>query len=224
MNPDQHRTARILNLPPESWVPDHLHHLRWSEDPLTLVIDTNGDVRWAVHGSGGNLVTRAAVLKGKGTRRNVLAFLHHVARNERADLTLLRDHLHRLCIAHDVNTAFASIPTAPFVDSATPWGAVTTSRVVDDGVVHVTTPGHHGYWLDHVALRRLPPVARREGGWYEGDEEGALLAVAFGWPHAQDAARRRLGRRDPQGLAALLDCPHLRRFREARPHPSDTTP
>jgi hypothetical protein len=63
----------------------------------------------------------------------------------------------------------------------TPWGKSQTLEEIADGIRHVTTSRHGGYWL---SANRVREVKRRfpqwqGGSWYEEDCDWCLVCLSF---------------------------------------------
>lgn len=63
----------------------------------------------------------------------------------------------------------------------TPWGPSQGGTVFADGVTSHSTAGHGGFKLSGDRNRKVHPMLRAAGGWYEEDECWAI--VAFTFPH-----------------------------------------
>lgn len=63
----------------------------------------------------------------------------------------------------------------------TPWGPSQGATVYADGIVCHSTAGHGGFHLSAERNRKVNPVLRARGGWYEEDEAWAIVAITF--PH-----------------------------------------
>ncbi|MET4493828.1 hypothetical protein [Bradyrhizobium sp. LA7.1] len=61
----------------------------------------------------------------------------------------------------------------------TPWGASQGATLYADGVVCHSTAGHGGFHLSAERNRRVHPMLRSDGGWYEEDAEWAVVAISF---------------------------------------------
>ena len=71
----------------------------------------------------------------------------------------------------------------------TPWGPSQGATVYAEGVTAHSTAGHGGFKLSAERNRRVHPLLRSSGGWYEEDAEWAI--VAFTFPHLFTALERR---------------------------------
>lgn len=61
----------------------------------------------------------------------------------------------------------------------TPWGVSQGATVYADGVTAHSTAGHGGFKLSTERNRKVAPVLRAAGGWYEEDECWAIVAFTF---------------------------------------------
>lgn len=77
--------------------------------------------------------------------------------------------------------------------ASTPWGGSQGATVYADGVVCHSTAGHGGFKLSAERNRKVHPVLRSAGGWYEEDAEWAIVAITF--PHLFTAFERRSAER-----------------------------
>lgn len=75
----------------------------------------------------------------------------------------------------------------------TPWGPSQGGTVYAEGVTSLATAGHGGFKLSADRNRKVHPMLRAAGGWYEGDECWAI--VAFTFPHLFTALERRYAER-----------------------------
>lgn len=75
----------------------------------------------------------------------------------------------------------------------TPWGASQGATLYADGVVCHSTAGHGGFHLSAERNRRVHPMLRSEGGWYEEDAEWAIVTISF--PQLFTAFERRCAER-----------------------------
>ncbi len=71
----------------------------------------------------------------------------------------------------------------------TPWGPSQGGTVYAEGVTSHATAGHGGFKLSADRNRKVHPMLRAAGGWYEEDECWAI--VAFTFPHLFTALERR---------------------------------
>lgn len=71
----------------------------------------------------------------------------------------------------------------------TPWGPSQGATVYAEGVTAHSTAGHGGFKLSADRNRRVHPMLRAAGGWYEEDEGWAIVAITF--PHLFTALERR---------------------------------
>ena len=75
----------------------------------------------------------------------------------------------------------------------TPWGPSQGATVYAEGVTAHSTAGHGGFKLSAERNRRVHPMLRAAGGWYEEDQCWAIVAVTF--PHLFTALERRYAER-----------------------------
>lgn len=75
----------------------------------------------------------------------------------------------------------------------TPWGASQGATVYAEGVTSHSTAGHGGIKLSAARNRKVHPMLRSKGGWYEEDAEWAIIAITF--PHLFTAFERRCAER-----------------------------
>ena len=61
----------------------------------------------------------------------------------------------------------------------TPWGASQGATVHAEGVMSHSTAGHGGFELSAERNRKVHPMLRAKGGWYEEDSEWAIVAITF---------------------------------------------
>ncbi|WP_314962658.1 DUF7007 domain-containing protein [Bradyrhizobium cosmicum] len=71
----------------------------------------------------------------------------------------------------------------------TPWGASQGATVYAEGVTTHSTAGHGGFKLSAERNRKVHPMLRSKGGWYEEDAEWTIVAITF--PHLFTAFERR---------------------------------
>jgi len=62
-----------------------------------------------------------------------------------------------------------------------------------EGIERHSTAGHGGFKLSAERNRKVHPVLRAKGGWYEEDAEWAIVAITF--PHLFTAFERRCAER-----------------------------
>ena len=74
-----------------------------------------------------------------------------------------------------------------------PWGPSQGGTVYAEGVTSHATAGHGGFKLSADRNRKVRPMLRAAGGWYEEDECWAI--VAFTFPHLFTALERRSAER-----------------------------
>ncbi|MET4176984.1 hypothetical protein [Bradyrhizobium sp. LA6.12] len=75
----------------------------------------------------------------------------------------------------------------------TPWGASQGATVYAEGVAAHSAAGHGGFKLSAQRNRKVHPMLRSKGGWYEEDAEWAIVAITF--PHVFTAFERRCAER-----------------------------
>lgn len=75
----------------------------------------------------------------------------------------------------------------------TPWGVSHGATVYAEGVMAHSTAGHGGFKLSAERNRKVHPMLRSAGGWYEEDAEWAIVAITF--PHLFTAFERRCAER-----------------------------
>jgi len=71
----------------------------------------------------------------------------------------------------------------------TPWGPSQGGTVYAEGITSHSTAGHGGFKLSAERNRKVNPMLRAVGGWYEEDECWAIVAITF--PHLFTALERR---------------------------------
>lgn len=81
----------------------------------------------------------------------------------------------------------------PGIGDRSPWGRIDSAKVLADGIVSVSTPGHGGIHLSPALNAAMPEAFRNKDRWYEEDCEWALVALIY--PKAfsadvQDSAHR----------------------------------
>lgn len=77
--------------------------------------------------------------------------------------------------------------------ASTPWGASQGATLYAEDVVFHSTAGHGGFHISAERNRKVHPLLRAEGGWYEEDECWAAVAITF--PHLFTAFERRCAER-----------------------------
>lgn len=75
----------------------------------------------------------------------------------------------------------------------TPWGGSQGATVYAEGVLSHSTAGHGGFKLSAERNRKVHPLLRSAGGWYEEDAAWAIVAITF--PHLFTAFERRCAER-----------------------------
>ena len=73
--------------------------------------------------------------------------------------------------------AFGRVET--FSRVSTPWGVSQGATIYADGVESHFTAGHGGFKLSAERNRRVHPMLRGRGGWYEEDAAWAIVAITF---------------------------------------------
>ena len=71
----------------------------------------------------------------------------------------------------------------------TPWGMSQGATIYAEGVECHSTAGHGGFKLSSERNRKVDPVLRIAGGFYEEDEAWAIVAITF--PHLFTSFERR---------------------------------
>ncbi|MBN8972676.1 MAG: hypothetical protein J0H51_11745, partial [Rhizobiales bacterium] len=61
----------------------------------------------------------------------------------------------------------------------TPWGASQGATVYAEGVTAHSTAGHGGFKLSAERNRKIHPMLRAKGCWYEEDAAWAIVAITF---------------------------------------------
>lgn len=61
----------------------------------------------------------------------------------------------------------------------TPWGIAQSENTIAEGVTIVTTVGHGGIKLGAARNRHVHKAWRQAGGWYEEDDDWAIVALTF---------------------------------------------
>ncbi|WP_273772466.1 DUF7007 domain-containing protein [Brucella intermedia] len=77
--------------------------------------------------------------------------------------------------------------------ASTPWGLSQGAIVYAGGVAFHSTSGHRGFHLSGERNRKVHPLLRAAGGWYEEDEYWAVVALTY--PHLFTAFERRCAER-----------------------------
>jgi hypothetical protein len=80
-----------------------------------------------------------------------------------------------------------------FSRAHTPWGASQGATVYADGVTSHSTASHGGFHLSAERNRKVHPMLRVRGGWYEEDSAWAIVAITF--PHLFTSFERRSAER-----------------------------
>jgi hypothetical protein len=75
----------------------------------------------------------------------------------------------------------------------TKWGPSQGATVYAEGVTLHSTAGHGGFKLSAERNRKVHPMLRSAGGWYEEDAEWAIVAITF--PHLFTTFERRCAER-----------------------------
>ncbi len=83
-------------------------------------------------------------------------------------------------------TAEEQIAYRPGRGALTPWGPADCRTMITDGLDFYSTPSHGGYRVSGAMLKRIPAAARAatwrklgEQGWYEEDEDWAIVAFCI---------------------------------------------
>ncbi len=66
-----------------------------------------------------------------------------------------------------------------FERTGTPWGISQSATIYAEGVTCYSTAGHGGFKLSAARNRKVDPVLRVKGGWYEEDADWAIVAISF---------------------------------------------
>ncbi len=68
----------------------------------------------------------------------------------------------------------------------TPWGPPQEVAIIAPGIMWISTASHGGYWLSSVRNKQVPVRLRRKTfmqngrlGWYEEDEDAAIVESVF---------------------------------------------
>ncbi|KUM24433.1 hypothetical protein AU467_30350 [Mesorhizobium loti] len=75
----------------------------------------------------------------------------------------------------------------------TPWGTSQGATIYAEGVITHSTAGHGGFKLSAERNRKVHPMLRAAGGWYEEDECWAIVAITY--PHLFTGFERRCAER-----------------------------
>lgn len=75
----------------------------------------------------------------------------------------------------------------------TPWGTSQGATVYAEGITCHSTAGHGGFHLSGERNRKVHPMLRAPGGWYEEDECWAIVALTY--PHLFTSFERRCAER-----------------------------
>lgn len=75
----------------------------------------------------------------------------------------------------------------------TPWGSSQGATIYAEGVTAHSTAGHGGFHLAAERNRKVHPMLRAPGGWYEEDECWAIVALTY--PHLFTTFERRCAER-----------------------------
>jgi len=94
---------------------------------------------------------------------------------------------------------------APAQGGSSPWGRIDFVKVVAEGIVQVSTPGHGGYWLSPERNRAVPADARNEDGWYEEDSEWAIPCLVHWDAFARHWRSGGMSREDLEDLRGSAD-------------------
>ena len=63
--------------------------------------------------------------------------------------------------------------------TSTPWGLPQDAWAIADGITKVVTSSHGGLYVDSDLNAQIIPEARDEDGWYEEDDDWAIVVVSF---------------------------------------------
>jgi len=80
-----------------------------------------------------------------------------------------------------------------FSRAHTPWGVSQGATVYADGVICHSTASHGGFHLSAERNRKVHPMLRARGGFYEEDSAWAIVAITF--PHLFTSFERRSAER-----------------------------
>lgn len=68
----------------------------------------------------------------------------------------------------------------------TPWGKPQHVQTIAPGIILVSTSTHGGFWLSPEQNKKIPEVLKKNTfgqnglkGWYEEDEDAAIVRQAF---------------------------------------------
>ena len=75
----------------------------------------------------------------------------------------------------------------------TPWGASQGATIYAEGITCHSTASHGGFHLSAERNRKVHPMLRAKGGWYE--EDSCWSIVAFTFPHLFTSFERRFAER-----------------------------
>jgi len=79
------------------------------------------------------------------------------------------------------------------VHCSTPWGPSQGATIYAEGIACHGTAGHGGFKLSAERNRKVHPMLRAEGGWYEEDAAWAIVAISY--PHLFTGYERRCAER-----------------------------
>ncbi len=65
------------------------------------------------------------------------------------------------------------------INRSTPWGPSQGATIYAEGVVAHTTARHGGFKLSRERDTEVDPKLRGDGGWYEEDDQWAIVAITF---------------------------------------------
>ncbi len=65
------------------------------------------------------------------------------------------------------------------VHCSTPWGPSQGATIYAEGVASHSTAGHGGFKLSADRNRKVHPLLRADGGWYEEDAAWAIVAITY---------------------------------------------
>ncbi|WP_315860640.1 DUF7007 domain-containing protein [Rhizobium leguminosarum] len=68
------------------------------------------------------------------------------------------------------------------VQCSTPWGLSQGATIYAEGIACHSTASHDGFKLSADRKRKVHPMLRAEGGWYEQDAAWAIVAITYPQP------------------------------------------
>jgi hypothetical protein len=70
--------------------------------------------------------------------------------------------------------------------TSTPWGAADHVTLIGDGIAHISTPSHGGFYVPPTLNEKIPAEWREASwcglaktGWYEEDCDAAMVILTF---------------------------------------------